>query len=120
MKTFVGYLAKNIFLPDLNNEGADKNQTYAKNLAQLDRFVMVRFAEDRMVKPAETAVSTQPKKREVDCLRRLGLAGFLYLTHPSGSGQLTKRVLSCRWKSRNYTEMTGSDCKNWGVVSSLS
>ncbi|ORZ01084.1 Alpha/Beta hydrolase protein, partial [Syncephalastrum racemosum] len=50
-----GYLAKNIFLPDLNNEGANKNQTYAENLAQLDRFVMVRFAEDRMVKPAETA-----------------------------------------------------------------
>lgn len=53
----VGYLEKNIFLPDINNELRRKNSTYRSNLAQLDALVLIRFADDTMVKPAETAAS---------------------------------------------------------------
>ncbi|KAG0186148.1 hypothetical protein DFQ28_008250 [Apophysomyces sp. BC1034] len=49
------YLENNIFLPDLNNDLALKNQTYAKHLSQLEAFVMIRFADDVMLKPAETS-----------------------------------------------------------------
>ncbi|KAF7729449.1 hypothetical protein EC973_004429 [Apophysomyces ossiformis] len=54
-KRYEDYLGSNIFLPDLNNELSQKNQTYANRLAQLDVFVMIRFAEDTMLKPAETS-----------------------------------------------------------------
>ncbi|KAI9488597.1 Alpha/Beta hydrolase protein [Zychaea mexicana] len=51
-----GYLERNIFLPNINNELQDaRNTTYRDNLAALDAFVMVRFADDAMVKPGETA-----------------------------------------------------------------
>jgi len=45
------YLKDNIFLPDINNEGADKNSTYVENLVSLNSFVMVRFLQDTMVQP---------------------------------------------------------------------
>ncbi|KAL1933323.1 hypothetical protein VTP01DRAFT_7413 [Rhizomucor pusillus] len=54
-KSIKGYLEKNIFLPDINNELRRKNSTYRSNLAQLDALVLIRFADDTMVKPAETA-----------------------------------------------------------------
>ncbi|KAI8143245.1 Alpha/Beta hydrolase protein [Fennellomyces sp. T-0311] len=55
-KNIQGYLEHNIFLPDINNERKDgKNHTYSHNLATLDAFVMVKFADDVMVKPGETA-----------------------------------------------------------------
>ncbi|KAI7853902.1 Alpha/Beta hydrolase protein [Circinella umbellata] len=55
-KNLQGYLKHNIFLPDINNELEDtKNETYRENLSSLDAFVMIRFADDSMVKPGETA-----------------------------------------------------------------
>lgn len=56
MNNFIGYLDHNVFLPDINNELGVKNETYRDNLSQLDYFIMVRFADDSMVKPSETAV----------------------------------------------------------------
>ncbi|KAI7877051.1 palmitoyl protein thioesterase [Lichtheimia hyalospora FSU 10163] len=50
-----GYLDHNVFLPDINNELGVKNETYRDNLSQLEYFIMVRFADDSMVKPSETA-----------------------------------------------------------------
>ncbi|KAL1924532.1 uncharacterized protein VTP21DRAFT_4186 [Calcarisporiella thermophila] len=48
------YLEYNIFLPDINNELPEKNASY--NLADLTgKFVMVRFSNDTMLKPKETA-----------------------------------------------------------------
>ncbi|CEP12522.1 hypothetical protein [Parasitella parasitica] len=49
-----GYLEKNRFLPDLNNEN-NENLTFKKNLKSLDKFIMIRFSEDVMIKPGYTA-----------------------------------------------------------------
>ncbi|KAI7870838.1 Alpha/Beta hydrolase protein [Spinellus fusiger] len=54
-KNHAGYLKRNIFLPDLNNERHVQNLTYKHNIAQLDMLVMVKFSQDTMIKPAETA-----------------------------------------------------------------
>lgn len=51
------YISRNILLPDLNNEFDQKNSTYYKNLSRLNKFVMIRFTDDTMVKPKGTAVS---------------------------------------------------------------
>lgn len=45
------YLAGNIFLPDVNNERAVKNATYADNLASLERLVLYRFEKEYTVVP---------------------------------------------------------------------
>lgn len=50
-----GYLERNQFLPNLNNEN-DENDKYKQNLSSLDKFVMIRFSEDVMIKPGYTAV----------------------------------------------------------------
>ncbi|KAJ3121368.1 Palmitoyl-protein thioesterase 1 [Nowakowskiella sp. JEL0407] len=49
------YLSKNIFLPEINNEREKKDSTYKENLTSLKRFIMVRFSEDQMIVPPETA-----------------------------------------------------------------
>ena len=49
------YLENSNFLADVNNERADKNKAYAKNLAGLVRFVMYMFGEDTTMIPKETA-----------------------------------------------------------------
>jgi palmitoyl-protein thioesterase len=48
------YLTNSNFIADINNERALKNVTYAKNLAQLDNFVMYVFENDTTVIPKET------------------------------------------------------------------
>lgn len=45
------YLSDNIFLPDINNERAEKNATYAENLASLRRLVLFRFENEYTVVP---------------------------------------------------------------------
>jgi palmitoyl-protein thioesterase len=52
----LGYLEKNRFLPYLNNE-KQFNSTYKENMKSLNKFIMIRFAQDVMIKPAYTAVS---------------------------------------------------------------
>jgi palmitoyl-protein thioesterase len=49
------YKAKNIFLPDVNNENTI-NETYRRNLLALDNFVLVQFAQDDMVVPRESSL----------------------------------------------------------------
>ncbi|KAG0372528.1 hypothetical protein BGX24_000138 [Mortierella sp. AD032] len=49
------YLERNIFLPDINNELAVKNLTYATQLKSLNKLVMFMFMNDVTVKPKETA-----------------------------------------------------------------
>jgi len=48
------YLKKSIFLADINNERAEKNETYKANLMKLNKFVMVKFLQDSMVQPRES------------------------------------------------------------------
>jgi len=45
------YVADCVFLPDINNEGDQKNETYKQNLISLNKFAMVQFTEDTMVQP---------------------------------------------------------------------
>lgn len=46
-----GYLEHSNYLADINNERAHKEKGYVKNLAGLDRFVMIRFAEENVISP---------------------------------------------------------------------
>lgn len=48
------YKHGSIFLADINNE-VNVNQTYKNNLGRLDHFVMVKFDNDSMVQPRESA-----------------------------------------------------------------
>lgn len=48
------YLEHSNFLADINNERELKNETYKKNLASLEKFVMFVFTEDTTVIPKET------------------------------------------------------------------
>ncbi|KAH8551170.1 Alpha/Beta hydrolase protein [Umbelopsis sp. PMI_123] len=55
-KNYDVYLNKNIFLPDVNNEyPLRKNKTYRQNLLSLNKLVLIKFAEDETVRPAESA-----------------------------------------------------------------
>ena len=49
------YKAKNIFLPIINNENA-VNKRYKQRLMSLNKFVMVRFNQDKIVQPKESEV----------------------------------------------------------------
>ena len=49
------YMKGNIWLPDINNAGSIKNETYKKNLISLKNFVMVKFEGDKMVQPIESS-----------------------------------------------------------------
>jgi len=48
------YLAKNIFLPDINNNLEKKNATYKNNLLSLNHFALVKFLNDTVVVPRES------------------------------------------------------------------
>jgi palmitoyl-protein thioesterase len=43
-------------LADINNERPVKNKTYAENLSSLQKFVMIRFTEEKTVVPADSSV----------------------------------------------------------------
>lgn len=49
------YLEKNIFLPDINNEGPSMNSLYAENIKSLDSFIMYMFEDDGIVVPRESS-----------------------------------------------------------------
>jgi len=48
------YVEKSLFLADINNQGAEKNPEYAKNLGKLENLVLVKFLKDTMVDPKES------------------------------------------------------------------
>jgi len=50
----VEYVNRSVFLADINNQGAWKNETYKQNLMSLNQFVMVMFTLDTMVQPKES------------------------------------------------------------------
>ncbi|KAI8334636.1 palmitoyl-protein thioesterase [Chlamydoabsidia padenii] len=54
---YEGYLESNIFLPKINNEVEQKyrNTTYKNHMTSLDTFVMIKFSDDTMIKPPESA-----------------------------------------------------------------
>lgn len=54
LNDFDKYLEHSNFLADINNERKIKNATYAKNLAELEKFVMVVFGDDKTVIPKDS------------------------------------------------------------------
>ncbi|CAO3588224.1 unnamed protein product [Absidia cylindrospora] len=54
---YEAYLEHNIFLPRLNNQVESKyrNTTYRDSLSSLESFTMIKFADDTMIKPPESA-----------------------------------------------------------------
>ena len=48
------YLENSNFLADINNERTDKNKTYAKRIAALEKFVMFVFENDTTVIPPQS------------------------------------------------------------------
>jgi len=51
------YLELSAWLADINNEKEEKNTTYADNLASLEKFVMIKFTEEKTVVPPDSSVS---------------------------------------------------------------
>merc|ERR1711871_503876 len=49
------YLKRNIFLPDVNNEGAVKKTSYKAKLASLERLVLIKFKYDFVVVPNDSS-----------------------------------------------------------------
>merc|ERR1719420_1625635 len=49
------YIEKSQFIGEINNEGPNKNASYAENLNKLENFVMVRNTEDVTVEPNESS-----------------------------------------------------------------
>lgn len=49
------YLAHNLFLADINNERSQKQQQYKQNMLSLKQLVLVRFADDVLVVPKDSA-----------------------------------------------------------------
>jgi len=52
---FQTYVEKSLFIAEINNEKAVKNESYAVNLASLENFVMVKHNQDSMVEPRESS-----------------------------------------------------------------
>jgi palmitoyl-protein thioesterase len=45
------------WLADINNEREEKNETYGYHLSSLEKFVMIKFTEDKTVVPPDSSVS---------------------------------------------------------------
>ncbi|XP_047993769.1 palmitoyl-protein thioesterase 1-like [Leguminivora glycinivorella] len=93
------YKKRSTFLSDINNEEVI-NELYRSNLKQLQRFIMVKFKNESVIQPPESAwfgYYTPGQKKELQTLQqssiyledRLGLqemdkAGkLIFLTHPN-------------------------------------
>ncbi|KAK4125776.1 palmitoyl-hydrolase-like protein [Parathielavia appendiculata] len=101
------YLEHSNFLADINNEREAKNETYKKNIAQLDNFVMYMFEDDTTVIPKETAWFEEVNGTESTPLRArrlytedwLGLraldrkGGLKFRTAPGDHMQLSEELL---------------------------
>jgi palmitoyl-protein thioesterase len=49
------FLKYSTFLADLNNEKAEKNETYKQRFLELEKLLLIKFSEDTMINPKETA-----------------------------------------------------------------
>ncbi|KAI1379471.1 alpha/beta-hydrolase [Hypoxylon crocopeplum] len=72
-KDMDSYLEYSNFLADINNERELKNETYAKNIAQLENFIMYIFDDDTTVIPKETGWFEEVNGTEITPLRARSL-----------------------------------------------
>lgn len=49
------YLNSSVFLADLNNEKSEKNPKYKQKFSKLESVVLIKFSNDNMILPKETA-----------------------------------------------------------------
>jgi palmitoyl-protein thioesterase len=81
----IQYLSSSAFLADANNERLNKNETYKKNMMNLENFVMVYSPNDEIIKPPESGIfSTYDKKLHIIDLKstelyKKDLLGLKYL-----------------------------------------
>ncbi|XXG98308.1 hypothetical protein Hte_004631 [Hypoxylon texense] len=101
------YLEYSNFLADINNERVLKNETYAKNIANLENFVLYMFEDDTTVIPKETSWFEEVNGTETTPLRArsiysedwIGLktldrkGGLKFKTTPGEHMQLSDEVL---------------------------
>jgi palmitoyl-protein thioesterase len=59
-----GYLETSGFLADVNNEREEKKEVYKERIAQLEKLVMVVFAEDTTVIPKESGWFAEVNKTD--------------------------------------------------------
>ncbi len=70
----IQYLTHSTFLADANNERLNKNETYKKNIMNLENFVMVYSPNDEIIKPPESGIfATYDKKLHTINLRSTDL-----------------------------------------------
>ena len=55
VRNYKEYLNYSTFLSDLNNEKEAKNQSYKDRMLGLERMILIKFTEDTMIIPKETA-----------------------------------------------------------------
>ncbi|KAI1657845.1 alpha/beta-hydrolase [Daldinia decipiens] len=101
------YLEYSNLLADINNEREKKNETYAKNIANLENFVLYVFEDDTTVIPKETSWFEEVNGTEVTPLRArklytedwIGLraldkkGGLKFKTTPGEHMQISDEVL---------------------------
>ena len=76
---FQTYVEKSLFIAEINNEKAVKNESYAVNLASLENFVMVKHNQDSMVEPRESSHFEFYVPGQADVLQPLRHSGALSL-----------------------------------------
>jgi palmitoyl-protein thioesterase len=65
------YLEHSAFLADINNERAEKNESYAKNLASIEHMTMLMWEDDTVLVPKESAwwADFEPESKNVTKLQ---------------------------------------------------
>jgi len=58
------YLELSAWLADVNNEREEKNDTYAYHLSSLEKFVMIKFTEEKTVIPPDSSVPSYSEDRD--------------------------------------------------------
>jgi palmitoyl-protein thioesterase len=56
------YLELSAWLADINNEREEKNETYSYHLSSLEKFVMIKFDDEKTVVPADSSVPPSPHR----------------------------------------------------------
>ena len=92
------YLAKNVFLPYINNEVVEeRKESYKKNLASLDLLLLYMWKDDKTVVPKESSLFGvyDPNTKEVVGLRQQDLdkEDWIGLRELDESGKLRLDVL---------------------------
>ena len=98
-------------MADLNNERAEKNNTYAARLASLDRFVLIASTVDKIIVPRESSWCVSHVSHEQIIDLRTHVTRLLLVTC----------LVSIGWPAARTAHMLYSACAtlDLGTTSSL-